>query len=935
MLVSGHSGSGRSRLVQAFLSDVAANDEAVVLAGRCYERESVPYKALDNVIDALSHYLKQLSPRRVRSMLPGDIALLARMFPVLQRVEAVASAPRRPFESPNQQELRRRALDALREILSRIAERRPLVLAIEDLQWAEPENAALISDLLRPPDPPPLLLLGTYRNEDAEENPFLQALLMSESDGGVPLNRRELNVGALTLVESRELALALLAQDAARSRAQAHLIARESRGNPFFINELVKHVQGGGGLSEPSPTAREVDLDEVLWGRLKPLPEEARRLLEVVVVSGRPISQFDACQAAELGADGRTTVMVLRVARLIRGSGQTHRDEIEIYHDRIRESVIAHLSPEVVARHHLKLGLTLESSGHADPEVLAVHFQGAGRRDRAGYYYAKAADQANEILAFIHAAKLYRMALANQSGVDPDELRLTTKLGDALANAGRGAAAAQAYLAAAALARGPEAIELRHRAAMQLLISGHVDEGLTALNTVLGAMGMTLPSTPRRALVSLLLHRAWLSIRGLGFRCRDVSQITAEDLTRIDVCWSAVAGLSIIDPIRGADFQTRGLLLALRAGEPFRIARALAMEAAHVSSRGEKARPRAARLLKAAEELAEQVDQPQAKGMVKMANAVAAMMCGCWKAARESFGEAETIFRDRCTGVPWELDTVHNLSLWAITHMGDLRELRRRWSILLKEAHQRGDIHAVTTLNTHYMVMLRLADNEPEAAQSELNQVMERSKHRGFYIQHATALRAQVHIDLYRGEGMKARDLVIRTWPRYVRSHLLRVQMIRVQMLELRARTALAAALEQPKKARSLWRSAERDARRLDREQRPWATASATFIRAGIALAQGQKRNGLELLIEAEAAFESVDMRLNAMVARRRRGEILGGAVGAGLLEEADRWMADQRIREPARIARMFAPGYEVSPTTLLDLSRSTPPLAQPVADGV
>ena len=74
------------------------------------------------------------------------------------------------------------------------------------------------------------------------------------------------------------------------------------------------------------------------------------------------------------------------------------------------------------------------------------------------------------------------------------------------------------------------------------------------------------------------------------FQKRDESQITAMDVTRIDLCWSAVAGLSMSEPIRGADFQTRGLLLALRAGEPLRIARALAMEAGHRATAG--ARPR-------------------------------------------------------------------------------------------------------------------------------------------------------------------------------------------------------------------------------------------------------------------------------------------------------------------------------------------------------
>src|SRR5207247_10953485 len=94
-------------------------------------------------------------------------------------------------------------------------------------------------------------------------------------------------------------------------------------------------------------------------------------------------------------------------------------------------------------------------------------------------------------------------------------------------------------------------------------------------DSVLSAAGFKLAAGPRQALLSLLLKRLQLRLRGLNFTERDASQISHADLFRIDLCWAIAAGLGAVDLVRSADFQSRHLLLALRAGEPYRVSRAL------------------------------------------------------------------------------------------------------------------------------------------------------------------------------------------------------------------------------------------------------------------------------------------------------------------------------------------------------------------------
>ncbi len=903
VFVHGRSGVGKSLLVRRFLDELGR--EVVVLAGRCYERESVPYKALDSLVDAMSRFLGRLSYYEAAELLPRDVWALARVFPVLRRAEAVARAPRQTVAIPDLQELRRRAFAALRELLARLGDRKPLVLAIDDLQWGDVDSASLLTDLLRPPDPPTLFLVASYRSEYVATSSCLRALLEARQASAGTTDQRDLAVEPLSMAQARALALELLG-DAAGEAALAEVIAQESGGNPYFVHELVQYLQSGAALADAAALAGKITLDEVLWQRVLRLPESSRRLLEIVAVSGRPLRQADAYAAVALPRADHAALSVLRNGRLVMSTGPGGEDQVETYHDRIRETIIARLRRDLLKEHHQRLAITLEGSGRADPETLAIHYHEADERETASRYYAAAADQAAEALAFDRAVKLYRLALELRPAAGVEGRRLRSQLADALANAGRGGEAAQDYLTAAEGADAVEALEFQRRAAMQLLISGHFDRGLAVLGRVLRAVGMRLPATPGRALWSLLCRRAQLRLRGLRFRQRDASQVAAADLRRIDICWSAIAGLSMIDPIQGAYFQARSLLLALRAGEPYRLGRALAVEAGHVATGGSRTERRTSKLLQAAEQMAQAVANPHLLGLMALMRGGAAYLSGQWKQASEFCDQAEAIFRDSCTGVAWELDTAHNFALWSLVYMGEVAELARRWPVLLKEAQERGDLYAVTTLSTHPMSMVRLADDDPEGAARQLRQAMADWSQQGFHVQHLNALFAQLNIDLYTGQGEAAWRHATEQAPAIARSLLMRIQLTRIFHRYQHACSALAAARGIDKQA--LAGVAEHDARQLHREKIPWAEALAVLVTAGVAVLRGDRGRATGLYAAAAAAFEGVHMPLPAAAALRRHGELLGGEAGEALIARADCWMKGQKIQNPRRMTAMYAP---------------------------
>ena len=280
VLVCGESGIGKSYLVRRFTGQLLADHpEAMLLEGRCYERETVPYKTLDGIVDALSRRLSRMSESEVRALLPTRCATLAQVFPAMLRVPQVAKEHAALSLTVAPHELRQRAFVALRDLFTRVGVRRPTIVVIDDLQWADDDGLRALAEILRPPEAPPLLLLGTVRLSSGEDA-GLQRLRAA-----IPGEPRVIDLATLGREEACELAVAFLKRNEA-SDADPETIASEAGGHPLFVEELARHVARGGPPREdgallaslergPHPL---VKLDDAIWSRILRLEGPTREM---------------------------------------------------------------------------------------------------------------------------------------------------------------------------------------------------------------------------------------------------------------------------------------------------------------------------------------------------------------------------------------------------------------------------------------------------------------------------------------------------------------------------------------------------------------------------------------------------------------------------------------------------------------------------------
>jgi hypothetical protein len=881
--VHGESGVGKTALLRHFADEITVRSpHALVLTSRCYERESVPFKAVDGVVDALRDLFAEEDRTTLGELLPHDAGLLARVFPVL--APAVARLERRPDdEPPDEEEQRARVFDALRSVFAALAARRPVVLLLEDLQWADADSLLLLRELLRPPEPPPLLLLATVRTAQRVVD-----------HGGPPssLPQSRLNVGSGAMPgDVRPIALGRLAREDAERYAEllgaglrAHAIAEEAGGHPLLVEELVLAAAPGASLRD------------VVAARRDALSPTARRVLDFVLLARAPVPEVVLARAA---ADDDGTLLdraasELRQAHLARRVNARGRPALEPYHGRVRET----LEPEPRDRSadHRALARAFEAeatAGELDREALAEHWRGAGDVRRASDHAIAAAREAAARLAFDRAARLHEWALALVG--DAATERELGELADARRNAGRGAEAGDAYLAAAARATGARARDLRRCAAHELFASGHTDAGSAALAPALRELGIAAEPS---GFVAALRDRAASLFGKRAFRPRPANEIDPEARARAEALHTLALGFTLVDPKRAHAVATRAVPIALATGDATSAARALA-----ASSIVETLCGIAPARLAEAEALARGLEDPTVEALCLVAASAARFHADDFAAARDRARDARRIARERARGATWELTAATWLTLRALAIGGELARATAEAQRALESAETRGDRLGQALFASGWIELVRLAQGDVDGVRATRDA---RAQDLPSPRARLDELVARGALDLYVGDGTNAYRRSTESLRPLEDAGALAAPVDRAQVLALHARAAILHARSLPHRARELLDEATAVSNRIAGLGTRYALLEASLVRGAIARARGDGARAIASYQSANGQSAELGLRLHGAAAALAAGRLRGGTAGRAQVERALGALRRAGVTDPDALAAVF-----------------------------
>ncbi len=474
VLLSGEPGAGKTRLARE-LTIQAAVDGAAVLTGGCYEYEAAtPYLPF---VEAFRRWTREEKHDDKLRELLGDSAIqIAKLAPEIET--RLGPFPERQPSSPHEERLL--FFDNVAQVFSNIARRQTLLFYADDLHWADRGTLWLLSHLLRQLRSERVLIVGAYRETELDRaHPLAKAI--------VDWNRERL-VTRIALrrfneTETGDQLGALLGEQVSGEFAVA--VHRETEGNPFFVEEVLKALIERGSVRRESGRWRRCDVEqlvipqsvkEAIGNRLDRVSQNTNEVLRLAAILGKVFTFEELSATAEQSEDVLLDALDEAAgAQLIAaGSG----DSFSFTHDKIREVLYEEINPIRRRRLHRHVAEGLKqrcSQTMCAVEKLAHHYIQAGDHEQGLEYAKHAAAEAVRVFAFDEAIAAYGRArdCAEALGLTEEQLAQEEAIGKAFMLHGDTILAAEHFERALALAADSNTrARLQTQAAASLVTTG-------------------------------------------------------------------------------------------------------------------------------------------------------------------------------------------------------------------------------------------------------------------------------------------------------------------------------------------------------------------------------------------------------------------------------------------------------------------------------
>ncbi|MFT7304843.1 MAG: serine/threonine protein kinase/tetratricopeptide (TPR) repeat protein [Candidatus Azotimanducaceae bacterium] len=897
--ITGPSGIGKTEVINHFLSLSEKDGEKILIfKERCHLRESINLRLLDSLVDDLSRHLLQQPIEMVEALRPANLGALLNLFPVLGRVPGFQHEMHTFGDDASFVSL---GIRALRDLLFQISKDNLLIISLDDFQWADAESLQAISEILKAPNNPEMLLLLTVR-EDALSTELAEGIdniaglehfiRRLKDDGDILVD--EVNVPPLDLKSSQKL-LFHLAGDRAIDLTLAESFIKSCEGSPLLLSRLANRFLDEGFQGS---------IDTWLQDELHTLTDHERDLVKLVAISGHPVG---TTTLSTLYPGAKAILEQLSENAWLRLRMLGNRECVDVFHDRMSHAITMSMSLEETRTLHYRIATLLRGDHAYSASHLVGHYLSSGHQEEAARFALEAGEDSMKAFALNQAAALFETAYQLR-GENAEDRWILERSADALKRAGRFVEAGEAYAKVVKLLgdedQQPLVLANVHaRAADAYLRGGDVGHARELFIEAARCLGINVEH--RFTSLRDLLQRLQYQLRTP--RLKKQGHASGETKNRLQILDEMVRTVIVVDGGLASQLSLRRLKEALKVGDPDFAALAAMNEGALQCFMGSPSLDCGARLIRAGQSWHDKSD-PFLNAMNERYECVLNLFLGHWREGADAGVRAERIVLEHLPNDQFELGLVRQYLFINLANLGEVSDLQVRLCPLIKDAEERRDIGRMIFYSTSQCALAHLAEGRSEDVIQSCESFTAMLPSDQFTTQHYFVFQAEMLATLYEQQYESAHIRLVASWDAIERINMLKTNYWGIELRSYRGLIQLSLAA-----TGTLVENIDREIRTqvAALHKLPGGTGAAHMLDAHLYLLRGNKVKASSRLNKALAFWQGAKMKIHALSALRRLQE-LEPDLSQPSIEEIDDLMRSLGIVEPTKMVNCYLPAIAV-----------------------